>query len=132
EIKELKNNDFYEYLSNVFSIFNISINQFKQLDISDQYNLQVELLTDLEGTVRKYFSADASGDKTFYEIEKVFVALERYKDNLYFDLYLDEVVRDKYIENLPIDLTKEDIEQMTLDELFELEGKEQWINEFLK
>src|SRR5699024_8835067 len=132
EINDFKNNSIYKYLSNIFSIFNISIEQFKQLEISDQYQLQEELLKDLEKTVRKYFSEDVSGDKTFNEMERVFVDFESNKDKLNFDLYLDEVVRNKYIKNLPINLTTEDIEQMTLDELFELEEKEQWINDFLK
>src|SRR5699024_8330596 len=37
EIKDFKKNSIYKYLSNIFSIFNISIEQFKQLEISDQY-----------------------------------------------------------------------------------------------
>lgn len=118
---DLDNQPLKNVLERIFSIYDISYNQFEALDFEDQYQFQIDLFEAIIPVIRKHFKTDAYGNEEMPNIEKVFFDLDCYRDNHYLHLYADNVLRKKFLENIPSGLSKTKILKMSPEELIDLD-----------
>jgi len=120
---------FNEFIEKMFSLFDISYNQFESLEFEKKYELQYEIFSSIIPVLKKYFNEDGYGQKGLPDIERIIFDLENHRDDHYLSLYADTKLRDKFAENPPKGITREKILLMSPDELFGLDLNEQSKNE---
>ena len=104
-----------------FSLFEISISQFEDLDFEAQYLFQHELFDALAPVIRKHFKMDAYGRTDMPDLERIISDLEDFRDEYYLHLYADEVLRKKYSEKPPRGKTKKEILKIDAEDLVVLD-----------
>lgn len=109
------------FLAKLFSLFEISYEQFEKMEFDQQYNLQYELFNSIIPIMRKYFKQDGYGNKTMPNLEKILFDLEDFRDNYYEHLYADTILREKYMNNPPLGISKKKIQNMSSDQLISLD-----------
>lgn len=110
-----------ELLEQILALFEISFSQYESMDFEAQYLLQHDLLDSLVSVIRKHFTADAYGRKEMPDLEKVINDLENFREDHYLHIYADEVLRKRFLENLPRGKTKAEIYRMSAEELIGLD-----------
>lgn len=110
-----------ELLEQILVLFDVSFSQFEEMDFEAQYHFQHDLLEALVPVIRKHFKADAYGHEEMPNLEKVIVDLENFREDHYLQLYADNVLRTRFLENPPHGKTKEDILKMNADALIALD-----------
>lgn len=110
-----------DLLEEILALFEISFDQFRDMDFEAQYLFQHDLLDALVPVITKHFKADAYGRKDMPDLEKVINDLENFRDDHYLQLYADNVLRKRFLENPPQGKTKEDILEMDTDALIDLD-----------
>lgn len=118
--------DFFERM---FSLFDISYNQFSSLEIEKQFELQHDIFESIIPVLRKYFDEDGYGQKGLPNIYKIIFDLENFIDNYYETLYADTTLRARFAKNPPHGITREEILQMSPERLIFESLKEQNKNE---
>lgn len=114
-----------ELLEKILALFDISFSQFKKMDFEAQYLFQHDLLEALVPVIRKHFKADAYGQEKMPNLEKVILDLEYYREDHDLQLYADEVLRKRFLENPSLGKTREDILAMSADALIGLDMYDQ-------
>lgn len=92
-LDELRQKEMREHLSSIFSLFNISYEQFDSLDFDTQYNLQHDLFESISTILSKYFKVDGYGNTDMMGLSRIIYDLESYKDDHYTYLYGDIKLR---------------------------------------
>lgn len=114
-----------ELLEQILVLFDVSISQFEEMDFEAQYLFQHDLLEALVPVIRKHFKTDAYGQEEMPNLEKVILDLEYYREDHDLQIYADEVLRKRFLENPPLGKTREDILAMSADELIDLDMYDQ-------
>lgn len=118
-----------ELLESMFSLFDISYNQFESLEFEKQYELQHEIFDSIIPVIKKYFIEDGYGQKGLLDLDKIVFNLENYRDDYYESLYADTILREKFAENPPHGVTRKKILSMSPEELIGLDLYEQSKND---
>ncbi len=118
-----------ELLESLFSLFDISYNQFESLEFEKQYDLQHEIFDSIIPIIKKYFIEDGYGQMGLPNLDKIVFDLENYRDDYYESLYADTTLREKFAENPPHGVTRKKILSMSPEELIRLDLYEQSKNE---
>lgn len=108
-------------LEQILALFEISFSQFECLDFESKYLLQHDLFDVLVPVIKKHFKVDAYGRKDMPNLEKIIYDLENSRDEYYTNLYAEEVLRKKILEQPPIGITKADISKMNTEDLIALD-----------
>lgn len=109
------------HLSSIFALFEISYEQFERLDFETQYNLQHDLFEAISTILGRYFKVDALGNKEMYGLEQILINLESYRETYYEHQYADTTLRERFSANPPDGYSRDDIKNMTPDELITLD-----------
>lgn len=118
-----------EFFEKMFSLFDISNNQYESLELEKQYELQYAIFNSIIPVLKKYFNEDGYGQKGLPNIERIIFDLENHRVDYYVSQYANTILREKFIENPPHGFSKEKIRSMSSDELIGLELYEQSKNE---
>lgn len=110
-----------DILESMFSLFDISYNQFESLEFEKQYKLQHELFNSIISVIMKYFDKDGYGQKGLPNVDKIVFDLENSSDHYYESLYADTILREQLAENPPPGITRKIILSMTPEELIEID-----------
>ena len=110
-----------ELLEQILALFEISFSQFDSMDFESKYLLQHDLFDVLVPVIKKHFKVDAYGRKDMPNLEKIIYDLENSRDEYYTNLYAEEVLRKKILEQPPIGITKADISKMNTEDLIALD-----------
>ena len=118
-----------DWLQLLLPIFNISLSQYSDMCFDEKYSFLYDLYDAIFPVVLKHFPENGYGQKHDSESEYIFIELENWRDDYYFTEYLDKDVRKFFMDNPPKDLKREDIEKMSIDDLFYLDAERQFGHE---
>ena len=116
----LNNQSMDEILEGILALFEVSIDQFYNFEYEQRYNFQHDLLESISCIVAKYFNCDAYGNDDRLNLYGIINDLECSRDNYYMEKYIEEVIRPRLLEDLPMGKTKQDIINMDAESLLEL------------
>lgn len=125
ELSKIKNDGmfitggFYETMKRLLDLFNVSYNQYEELDVEAQYHFEKELYEAMIPIIRKYFRKDAFGNSDSSAFYGILSELENWKDHHDDLIYADTVIRKKYLDNPPKGLTKSKIEKMSSQDILD-------------
>lgn len=123
---KIRQQDIKAHLSCIFALFEISYEQFERLDFETQYNLQHDLFKTISTILGRYFKVDALSNKEMYGLEQILNDLESYRETYYEHQYADTTLRERFSANPPDGYSRDDIKNMTPDELITLDMDIQW------
>ena len=123
---KIRQQDIKAHLSCIFALFEISYEQFERLDFETQYNLQHDLFKTISTILGRYFKVDALGNKEMYGLEQILIDLESCRETYYEHQYADTTLRERFSANPPDGYSRDDIKNMTPDELITLDMDIQW------
>ena len=123
---KIRQQDIKAHLSCIFALFEISYEQFERLDFETQYNLQHDLFKTISTILGRYFKVDVLSNKEMYGLEQILIDLESYRETYYEHQYADTTLRERFSANPPDVYSRDDIKNMTPDELITLDMDIQW------
>ena len=123
---KIRQQDIKAHLSCIFALFEISYEQFERLDFETQYNLQHDLFKTISTILGRYFKVDVLSNKEMYGLEQILIDLESYRETYYEHQYADTTLRERFSANPPDGYSRDDIKNMTPDELITLDMDIQW------
>lgn len=109
------------HLSSILSLFEISYEQFENLNFEEQYNLQHDLFESISGILSRYFKVDAFGSKEMYGLYKIIADLESYKEDYDMQQYADTTLREHFFQHPPMGYSVTQIKKMTANQLLDLD-----------
>ena len=121
QLEDRRSKSLDSFWEELLLLFEISKNQFDNLDFDTQYNFQHDFFEAIIPIIYKYFDQDGFGDKELANAPRILLELESYYENYYELKYADEELREMYISDLPRGYTKNIICKMTPDELIGLD-----------
>lgn len=119
--EDLEKQPIEQLLEQILSLFEISIFQFEDLEFEAKYQLQHDLFDAISPVIRKHFEVDAYGRKDMPNLERIVNDLENYHEDYYQDLYAENILRKKFLDDPPLRKSKSEIRRMNTDELIFLD-----------
>ena len=110
-----------ETLKRILSLFEISYRQFEEKNFEEQYTFQRDLFSAILPVIYRHFKQDGYGDVERYNCQKILSDLEDYYESEKERKYVDEVLRERFIESVPDGYTRNEIKKMTIEELIEID-----------
>lgn len=123
EIRKSGNGKMRDALAKIFLMFEMDIKQYDELTEEEKCHFQRDFLESVGMVIQRYFSKDGYGDKEMPGFWKELVLLEGMIDDFEVEHYANTAVRQKYIKCPPEGHTRKQIENMTPEQLIDLDMK---------
>ena len=108
-----------ETMKRLLALFEVSYDQFEKLTFDQQYTFQYDLFNAMIPIIEKHFKEDAYGNSESYYFEGILNDLENYKEHHDEIEYANTELRQRYLENPPKGLTREQIKKMSPEALLD-------------
>lgn len=123
--KEIKN-PISDFLSSLLSFFKISYDQLDALPFETKYQFQYDFFEAIIPIIDKYFKTDGYGNPLNENLYLPLFQLENYYDQHEMEVFALQKLRPKFLQNLPKGYTKQQISEMSANDLIELDCNIQW------
>lgn len=108
-------------ISNIISTFEVSFDkQIRSLDFDIYIDFLKDFYSSVGEVVRKYVKVNAYGKEFVHEFDKLLFDIEDYHENYFLKQYVADEIRDRYTHSPPNGYSKNEIEDMTDWEIWNL------------